>query len=71
MTFLFTGSLEKFSRDEAEGLVEKNGGKILGSVNKKLSYLVVGASPGSKVEKAKKIATVKVINEDEFLEMVK
>ncbi|HXH18649.1 MAG TPA: NAD-dependent DNA ligase LigA [Chitinophagales bacterium] len=70
-TFLFTGTLEKFSRDEAEELVEKNGGKNLSSVSARLNYLVVGSSPGSKLEKAKKIGTVKVINEDEFLEMVK
>jgi len=70
-TFLFTGTLEKFSRDEAEELVEKHGGKNLGSVSSRLDYLVVGASPGSKLDKAKKIGTVKVINEDEFLEMVK
>jgi len=70
-TFLFTGTLEKFSRDEAEKMVEENGGKNVGSVSSKLNYLVVGNSPGSKLDKAKKINTVKVINEDEFLEMVK
>jgi DNA ligase (NAD+) len=70
-TFLFTGTLEKFSRAEAEKMVEENGGKNVGSVSSKLNYLVVGSSPGSKLEKARKINTVKVINEDEFLEMIK
>ncbi len=70
-TFLFTGTLEKFSRSEAEEMVEKNGGKNIGSVSSKLNYLVVGASPGSKLEKARKIGTIVVISEDEFLEMVK
>ncbi len=70
-TFLFTGTLEKFSRDEAEKMVEDYGGKNVSSVSSKLNYLVAGNSPGSKLEKAKKITTVKVINEDEFLEMVK
>lgn len=70
-TFLFTGTLERFSRDEAEKMVEDYGGKNVSSVSSKLNYLVVGNSPGSKLEKARKINTVKVINEDEFLEMVK
>lgn len=69
-TFLFTGTLNKLKRSEAEELVEQNGGKILGSVSSKLNYLVVGEDAGSKLEKAKKINTVKVISEDEFLGMV-
>ncbi len=69
-TFLFTGTLNKLKRSEAEAMVEANGGKILGSVSAKLNYLVVGEDAGSKLEKAKKINTVKIISEDEFLGMV-
>ena len=69
-TFLFTGTLAKLKRNEAEEMVEKNGGKILSGVSSKLNYLVVGEDAGSKLEKAKKINTVKIITEDEFLGMV-
>jgi DNA ligase (NAD+) len=69
-SFLFTGTLAKLKRSEAEELVEKNGGKIVGSVSSKLNYLVVGEDAGSKLEKAKKINTVKIITEDEFLGMI-
>lgn len=70
-TFLFTGTLNKLKRSEAEEMVENNGGKILGGVSSKLNYLVVGEDAGSKLEKAKKIASIKILNEDEFLEMIK
>lgn len=70
-SFLFTGTLNKLKRSEAEALVEKHGGKIVSGVSSKLNYLVVGEDAGSKLEKAKKINTIKVISEDEFLEMVK
>lgn len=70
-TFLFTGTLSKLKRSDAEALVEQHGGKILGSVSSKLNYLVVGEDAGSKLEKAKKINTIKVISEDEFLELIK
>ncbi len=69
-TFLFTGTLNKLKRTEAEEMVEQHGGKLLGSVSSKLNYLVVGEDAGSKFEKAKKIHTVKIISEDEFLELV-
>ena len=69
-TFLFTGTLNKLKRDVAEALVEKHGGKIVSGVSSKLNYLVVGEDAGSKLEKAKKINTVKIISEDDFLEMV-
>lgn len=65
-TFLFTGTLNKLKRSEAEEMVEQHGGKILGSVSSKLNYLVVGEDAGSKFEKAKKIHTVKIISEDDF-----
>ena len=57
-------------RSDAEEMVEKNGGKITGSVSSKLNYLVVGEDAGSKLEKAKKINTVKIISETEFLKML-
>ena len=68
-TFLFTGTLTEFTRDEAEALVEANGGKVLSGVTAKLNYLVVGEDTGSKLEKAKKLGTVKIITEKEFLKM--
>ena len=55
-TFLFTGTLAQFTRDEAEALVKANGGKVLSGVSAKLNYLVVGDDAGSKLEKAKKHA---------------
>ncbi len=69
-SFLFTGTLNKLKRSEAEELVEQRGGKLLGSVSSKLNYLVVGDDAGSKFEKAKKINTIRIINEDEFISLV-
>ncbi len=69
-TFLFTGTLNKLKRSEAEATVEENGGAVLSGVSSKLNYLVVGEDAGSKFEKAKKIATIKIISEDEFLSMI-
>ena len=51
-------------------MVEQNGGKLLGSVSSKLNYLVTGEEAGSKLEKAKKIGSVRIISEDEFLRLV-
>ena len=68
-TFLFTGTLSKLQRTEAEALVEQHGGKLLSGVSSKLNYLVAGEDAGSKLEKAKKIATVQVISETEFLKL--
>jgi DNA ligase (NAD+) len=70
LTFLFTGTLPTLKRSDAEEMVEQNGGTILSSVSSKLSYLVVGEDAGSKLEKAKKINTVKIISENEFLKLV-
>lgn len=69
-TFLFTGSLTKLKRSDAEAMVEEHGGKILSGVSSKLNYLVVGEDAGSKLEKAKKINTVKIITEDEFITLI-
>jgi DNA ligase (NAD+) len=69
-TFLFTGTLAHLKRSDAEAMVEKNGGKIIGGVSSKLNYLVVGEDAGSKLEKAKKLGTIKIITEEEFLKML-
>jgi DNA ligase (NAD+) len=69
-TFLFTGTLAHLKRSEAEAMAEAQGGVIVNGVSAKLNYLVVGADAGSKLEKAKKINSVKIISEEEFLRMV-
>ncbi|MBI5683126.1 MAG: NAD-dependent DNA ligase LigA [Deltaproteobacteria bacterium] len=69
-TFLFTGALESFSRDEARELVEKLGGKTASGVSKNIDYVVGGSEPGSKYNKAVKLG-LKIITEDEFKNMMK
>jgi DNA ligase (NAD+) len=69
-SFLFTGTLEQLKRSQAEAMVEAAGGNILGGVSSKLNYLVVGADAGSKLEKAKKINTIKIITEQEFINLI-
>ena len=69
-TFLFTGTLPTLKRSDAEEMVEERGGQILSGVSSKLNYLVVGEDAGSKLEKAKKINSVKIISEAEFLRMI-
>ena len=64
-TFVFTGTLARRSREEAGELVGRHGGKVVSSVSKNTDYVVVGADPGSKYEKAKALG-VRVLNEDEF-----
>ena len=68
-TFLFTGTLNKLKRNDAEAMAEALGGKILSGVSSKLNYLIVGEDAGSKLEKAKKIATINIISEDEFIKL--
>ena len=69
-TFLFTGTLSRLKRSDAEEMVEKNGGKIVSGVSSRLNYLVVGEDAGSKLEKAKKIPSVKIISEEDFIKML-
>jgi DNA ligase (NAD+) len=69
-TFLFTGTLNKLKRSDAEEMVEVNGGKVLNSVSSKLNYLIVGDDAGSKLEKARKIPGIRIISEEEFLKML-
>ncbi len=70
LTFVLTGTLEKYSRDEAQEIIEKLGGKTSGSVSKKTSYVLAGESAGSKLTKAQELG-VKIITENEFEEMIK
>lgn len=69
-TFLFTGSLARLKRSDAEEMVEANGGQIVSGVSSKLNYLVVGEDAGSKLEKAKKISSIRIISEDQFLKLI-
>ncbi|MFT3979359.1 MAG: NAD-dependent DNA ligase LigA [Ferruginibacter sp.] len=69
-TFLFTGTLNKLKRSDAEAMVEANGGKIVSGVSSKLNFLVVGDDAGSKLEKAKKIPAIRILSEDDFLKML-
>lgn len=71
LNFLFTGTLTQLKRAEAEAMVEARGGHILSGVSSKLNYLVVGEDAGSKLEKAKKIASIKIISELEFVALIK
>jgi len=71
LNFLFTGTLTQLKRSDAEAMVESRGGHILSGVSSKLNYLVVGEDAGSKLEKAKKIASIKIITEAEFVELIK
>ena len=71
LNFLFTGTLIQVKRSDAESMVEARGGHILSGVSSKLNYLVVGEDAGSKLEKAKKIASIKIITEADFIDLVK
>jgi DNA ligase (NAD+) len=63
LTFVITGTLPAFSREDAKAFIESHGGKVTDSVSKKTSYLVLGENPGSKAEKAKSLG-VKIIDEN-------
>ena len=68
-TFVLTGTLEKFTRDEAAAMIEQRGGKASGSVSKKTTYVVAGENAGSKLRKAQEL-NIPVLTEDEFLSML-
>ncbi len=70
MTFVLTGTLEKYTRDEASEIIEKFGGKTSSSVSKKTTYVLAGEEAGSKLTKAESLG-VKIITEAEFDEMIK
>ena len=67
-TFVLTGSLEKYSREEASNIIEKFGGKTSSSVSKKTSYVLAGEDAGSKLTKAQNLG-VQIITEEEFEKM--
>ncbi len=69
-TFVFTGELSSMTREEAQSIVRRLGGHPTSSVSKNTDYVVVGAEPGSKYEKAKKLG-VKIITEEEFIKLIK
>lgn len=71
LKFLVTGTLSNYGRKEIKEKIEMLGGNVVSSVSKKLNYLLVGEKPGSKVAKAQKIETIKIINEEEFEELIK
>ena len=69
-TFVLTGALKSMTRDEAKNKIRQLGGKVSSSVSKNTDFVVVGESPGSKYQKAKKLG-IKMISEKEFLKMIK
>lgn len=69
MTFVLTGALSKFTRDEATEKIELFGGKAAGSVSKKTSFVIVGENAGSKEKKARELG-IPILSEDEFLKMI-
>ena len=69
-TFVLTGSLEKYTRQEASDIIEKFGGKVSGSVSKKTSYVLAGEEAGSKLTKAQNLE-IAIISEEQFEEMIK
>ena len=70
MVFVLTGSLENYSRKEAEEIIESYGGKTSSSVSKKTTYVLAGEDGGSKLTKAQTLG-ITIISEEEFLNMIK
>jgi DNA ligase (NAD+) len=68
-TFVLTGTLPSMTREEAIEKIESLGGHVTGSVSKKTDYVLAGAEPGSKIDKAKELG-VRVINEAQFRRLV-
>jgi DNA ligase (NAD+) len=67
-SFVLTGTLPRMTRDEAKELIESLGGRVIGSVSKKTDYVVAGADPGSKHDKALELG-IKVLDEDGLLKL--
>jgi DNA ligase (NAD+) len=67
--FVFTGTLKKFSRKDAQDMIERLGARASNSVSKKTDYLVAGPGAGSKIEKAKSL-NIKILTEEDFLDMI-
>ncbi|MFN4226814.1 MAG: NAD-dependent DNA ligase LigA [Candidatus Ratteibacteria bacterium] len=70
LTFVITGTLENYSRDQIQDYIKKLGGKVTNSVSKKTDYLICGREPGSKLQKAQQLG-IKIISEEEFEQLVK
>lgn len=70
LTFVLTGALSQYTRDEASAIIESYGGKASGSVSKKTSYVLAGENAGSKLTKAEALG-IRIITEDEFTEMIR
>lgn len=70
LTFVLTGTLEKYTRDQASAIIESYGGKSSSSVSKKTSYVLAGENAGSKLTKAESLG-IKILSEDEFADMIK
>ena len=68
-TFVLTGALENYTRDEASEIIEKFGGKVSGSVSKKTSYVLAGEDAGSKLTKAKTLG-ITILTEQDFKDMI-
>ena len=69
-TFVLTGTLEKYTREEASEIIEKFGGKTSGTVSKKTSYVLAGEQAGSKLTKAENLG-IAIISEQEFEKMIR
>ncbi|MBQ6928669.1 MAG: NAD-dependent DNA ligase LigA, partial [Oscillospiraceae bacterium] len=69
-TFVLTGTLSRYTRDEAAAIIESFGGKAAGSVSKKTSYVLAGENAGSKLTKAESLG-IRILTEDEFEEMIR
>jgi DNA ligase (NAD+) len=69
LTFVITGTVEGFTRDELKEIIQRNGGKVIDSVSKNTAYVLVGDHPGSKLGKAQKLG-IKILNIDEFNQML-
>ena len=69
-TFVITGTLENFSRDEIKSKIRDLGGDVSGSVSKETDYLLAGSEPGSKYDKSKKLG-IEILDEKEFVKMIK
>ena len=67
--FVFTGSLEKFNRNDSKVMVEKLGARVSGSVSSKTNFVVVGTNAGSKLKKALELG-IPILSEDQFLDMM-
>jgi len=68
-TFVITGTLDNYSRDEAKELIKQRGGKVTGSVSKNTDYVLLGVDPGSKYDKAKKL-NISILSEEKFISLL-